>query len=62
MDIEKVMRNESFDVPGSPKEEVLVRDRHCIGCKHLLGCKGKPKGVVNCLCYEGRGDDNDRAN
>lgn len=36
--------------------DVITKDKNCIGCKHLIGCKGKPRRVVNCLNYEERTD------
>lgn len=45
-----------YDAPGAPKGEPPVRDKYCIGCKHLLRCEGKPRGVKECLCYEERSD------
>lgn len=36
-----------------PKGEELIKDKKCIGCDNLCkGCKGKPRGVVNCINYK----------
>lgn len=54
--MEELFQPYDFNSPGKPTEVELVRDRYCIGCKHILACKGKPRGVKDCLCYEERKD------
>ncbi len=57
------MKANNFDVPKirterpqQKQEEVLIKDRECIGCEHLCdGCKGKPRNTV-CINYKERKD------
>ena len=55
--IETYFRPYSMDEePKLKKEEELIKDKNCIGCQHIVGCKGKPRKVELCINYEVRHD------
>ena len=44
------MKKQEIDVEEKP----LTHDMECVGCEHVLDCKGKPRHVKCCINWKER--------
>lgn len=63
MKIEQLFQPEDFNAEPKISEDQpeLIKDKTCIRCRNMIGCKGKLRGVFNCLGYDERDDINDNS-